>query len=168
MFGFLKKSKGPSCDVYRPTERVIYHYWDGGKTVSADPMTLYRKVMEVGPELSIDLTVANSPSKDSGEAHRKAVEKVRTVFGVKGLEEGGLTEAESLDLLDHFMAFCEALKKNSSRSPTSPAATSATTASSSAAGSPTPSSSGSGSTANGPSTGPPGPSLTGVVSPSGP
>lgn len=163
MFGFLRGlwGKAPGSDFYRPRERTIYRYWDGQRNVAADPMTLYRKVMEVGPELKIDLTVADSPSKDAGEAHMRAVDKLKAIFSVKGLAEGGLTEAEMLDLLDHFMSFCEALKKNSRTPPTCAGATPGTTGASSGGGCPTPSTSACGSTASGPATAPPAPSPTG-------
>lgn len=156
-------------DVYRPRERLIYSYWDGAKVVRADPMVLYQRVMERGPELSIDIKVATSPSKGAAAAQSGAVDKIRTAFGLKPFDgENGLTELEVFALLDHFLEFAEGLKKNSSPTVTSAAGTSATTPPSSAAAPPTPSTSASGSTAAGPPTGPPTPTTGAVPSPSGP
>lgn len=121
----LHRSSVEYLDVYQPKERLIYRYFDGQKTVVADPLLLYRKVMGIGPELSVDLKVSQSSSKDAQKAHENAQMKIREVFGVLPLADGGLSELETMDLLDHFLAYCDRIKKNSSPSPTSPVETSA-------------------------------------------
>lgn len=158
------RRSGP--DLYRPRERLIYRYFDGRRTVAADPQVLYKRLMAVGPELSIDITVAQSPSQDAAKASDAAVAKIRGIFGLKPLEEGGLTEIEAGNLLDHFVAYCEAVKKNSRTPATSAPSSPAPSPPASAAGGPaTASSSGSGSTASGASTGPPEPSVSAPASP---
>ena len=145
-------------DIYRPKERLIYQYWDGSKMVCADPMVLYKRMMAVGPELSIHIKVSQSTSKDAGKAHEALVVKTREIFSVKTLDENGLTEVEAIELLDHFLTYCEHVKKNSSAFLTS--STSSAPSESSGESPSTGNSSASGSTAEGPSTAEPEPSLT--------
>ncbi|MDE2098090.1 MAG: hypothetical protein KGL39_12625 [Patescibacteria group bacterium] len=151
-------------DLYKPGERLIYHYYDGIKTVSADPLRLYRQMMDVGPELSVEIKVSRSASKDASKAHVDAIKHIRSIFDIKPYEEGGLTEVECLQLLDHFWIYTGHLKKNSSPSPTSVEATLATSASTSGGSPPTSNMQACGSTANGPSTAPPAPLPTGSAS----
>lgn len=138
--------KRKTYDIYHPRERMIYHYFDGQKVVHADPLQLERKLMDVGPELSIDMKVAKSISKDAAKAHTEMVKKCREIFNVKSVEEGGLTELETVLLLEHYLAYTDEVKKNWSRIVTPPTATSAPYACSLDVAPPTPNSSGSGST----------------------
>lgn len=155
-------------DIYRPADRLLYHYWDGQRVVDADPLTLYKRLMEKGPELSIDIKLALSMHPDAVKGHDAAVNKIHHVFRVKPVDEGGLTELESCALFDHFLLYCEELKKNSSLSPTSwpPPGRAASRPGSGVNGRPTQPSSDSGSTGGGPSTGPPELSPTEPASPS--
>lgn len=113
-----------SYDVYLPQDREIYSYFDGEKVVRVDPMPIYKKIMAIGPELSVDIKVARSPMKDAQKAHGAAVRKIREVFSIKEFDKGGLTEQESMDLLDHFLDYADSIKKNSSTSVISPPETS--------------------------------------------
>lgn len=142
-------------DLFMPEERLIYHYWNGQDIVAMDPLVLYKKMQQVGPELSIDMVVAHSASKDANTAHTGLVVKIRNIFNVKNLGEGGLSEFETVQLLDHFLIYCESLKKNMSSYATSPMVTSSHSVPSTAARQPTTSSVGSGSTESVPSTGEP-------------
>lgn len=163
MLGWLKRLFGStptSPDLYHPGERMIFSYFDGGKVVRADPMVLERKLMAVGPELNIDIKVSRSISKDAPESHKRMLEKLRDIFGVKSLEEGGLTEVETVSLFEHYLWYTDTLKKNSSLTVTSPTGTSAPSGPSSDGSPPTSSSSASGSTGSEISTGGPGSSPT--------
>lgn len=151
-------ARGDSYDLYRPAERLLYQYFDGKGLVRADPMVLYKRMMERGPELAVDIQVSQSPSKSAGKAYSDMVEKVRQIFSLAPYEAGGLTELEAVELLYHFMTYTGMLKKNSSPSPTSAEATSAVCEPSSAENPATPPSSDSGSTADAPSSAPPAPS----------
>ncbi len=122
MFGWftslLKKSPKVESNydedsVYKPKERRIYQYWDGSTMVLADPLVLYRRVMDKGLEISIDLKVSRSASKDAGTAYANMIKKMRDIFQVKDVVEGGLTEAEVMGLFNHFLEYCENVKKNS-------------------------------------------------------
>ncbi len=141
-------------------DRQIYHYHNGKEEIHADPMILYKAMMKVGPELSIDMKVATSASKDAEKAHDSLIKKIRGIFSLKSLEEGGLTENESIDLLDHFLIYTEVLKKNSSPLVTSPMVTSHPSSPSSAEKPTTLSSSECGSTDKEPSTAGPMPSAS--------
>lgn len=168
MFGWLRRFwGGDPPDVYRVRERQIYRYFDGQKEVAADPLVLYKRVMDVRPALAVDIKVARAGMMGSKEAHEAVLGYVRQVFNLKPLADGGLTEAEALGLLDHFLAYVDGVKKNTRPSATSAAETSEASPSSSGEGPPTPSTSDSGATASGPSTGTPGPPPSGPAPPSG-
>ena len=145
MWKFWKKNNEPA-DFYHPKERRIYSYHDGGKMVIVDPMLLYKKLMEVSADLSVDMKVANSQSKDARKAHDAMIKRLRDVFEIKSFAEGGLTEVETLDLMDHFLSYIDDVKKNSSTSQTSSKETPDLSNSSLAENPPSPNSSGSGST----------------------
>ncbi len=155
---FSKDSIG-GFEVYHPGERAIYSYFDGAKMVRADPVVLYKGLMAVRSELAVDIKVANSTlvkAADAKEAHDRLIAKIRGIFGLKSLEEGGLTESEAYGLMDHFLVYAERVKKNLSRSPT-PSTPTVASSSTSEAGQTTAPSSGSGSTASEPSTAKPEP-----------
>lgn len=120
MFAWLKNlfAEKDRIDVYRPRERLVYSFFTGEKTIKVDPLVYYKKIMEIGPELSIDMKVANSQSKDAKKAHDSYVAKIREVFGIKAFSNGGLSDIECAELLDHFLTFCDTLKKNTKPSPT--------------------------------------------------
>jgi hypothetical protein len=157
LLGFFEKTvarqeavpeREETYDLFMPEDRLIFNYWDGKEVVRVDPIVLYKKMQEKGPEMSIDIKVAHSMSKDANTAHSSLVKKIRDIFGVKAYEEGGLTELETTQLLDHFLLFCHLLKKNSSPSPTSPTETSSPSEPSSEGPPPTPNGPGTGSTEN--------------------
>lgn len=123
LFLFLKnlfvKKQPPAeerYDLYEPSSRAIYSYFDGKNVVSRDPIVLYRKVAEVGQELSVDIRAANSvlSAKIAAAGQAGVVKKIKQIFGVTSFEEGGgLTETELMALLDHFLEYCDRVKKNS-------------------------------------------------------
>lgn len=169
MFGWLKRLLGrgrKTYDIYHPKERMIYSYFNGQKVIQADPLQLERKLMDVGPELSIDMKVAKSISKDAATAHTKMVQQCRGIFNVKPIEEGGLTELETVLLLEHYLAYTDEVKKNWSPIATPVTGTSAPSGPSSEGNPPTPNSSVSGSTDEGNVTGNPPSSPTAPASPS--
>ena len=135
LFGWFRRKD--VYDVYHPGERMIFAYFDGTKEVKADPMELYRKLMEEGPELQADLSVATSTiagmEKGASAAQFEVVEKVRRIFTIKPYKEGGLTEIEAIDLLLMFFAFCGAVRKKSNRSPILPSSSADSKTSSAAA-----------------------------------
>lgn len=162
---FAKKEEEDAEFGYVPERRVIYPYFDGKATVRADPIVLYRKYSKVKTVLHADAAVAQSPSKAREEKYLSTLVLIRDIFGVKELDqEGGLTEQETVDLLNDYLGFMELLKKSTRTPPTSPAGTSPATPPA-AATPPTVPSSASGSTASGPCTEPPTPSASASPSP---
>lgn len=101
-------------DIYQPAERLIFEFFDGSKVVKADPMRIYKRIMACGTELSTDQKLAVSPSKDAVKGHENMLKKIREIFDIKPLEEGGLTEFETAELLDSFLLYAHMIKKNSS------------------------------------------------------
>lgn len=119
MFAWLGKLLGKRLaqqdvfDLYQPEERRIYHYFNGQTIIHIDPMFLYKKLMQIGVELDIELKVAASASKDALKSHDRALDRIRSVFSLQPLAEGGLTEEECLELLQHFFRYLDQVKKNS-------------------------------------------------------
>lgn len=136
-----------SVDVYSPRERLIYHYFDGTKMIRADPLVLWRRVSDVGPELSNDIQVAESISKNAKKAQQEVIQKLCKIFGVKELDqEGGLTETDITRLFYHFMNYMDVLKKKVKPTSMSAPATSVSSESTPAVEPPIQNMSGSGST----------------------
>ena len=154
MFGWIRRlfGKEESLEIWTPGERRIFAYFDGQQVRKADPIVLYKELMARGPEIDISRKVAASESKDALKAHGDLVALIREVFGVQTLAGGGLTDPEVVDLLDYFLGYVEDVKKKCPSPLTSPGATSAAMASSSAKGQAIPPSSAFGSTASGNST----------------
>lgn len=115
MVGFIRSLFGSSdSNVYfKPKERLIYKYWDGKKDVLADPMVLFRKLLDVLPEMDANRKLASSEHSQSRKGHNEMIRQMRGIFSVQSYEEGGLTESETMDLLDHFVDYCNNVKKNS-------------------------------------------------------
>lgn len=129
--------------AYSRREQLIYVYHDGEKEVRADPMVLWNALMEVWPDLITDMKLANSQHSKARMGWDSQVARVRKVFSLKSFVEGGLTETSSMAVLYDFWAWCEELKKNYPPTPTSPGATSPTSAPTSAESPPTSNTSGS-------------------------
>ncbi len=107
-------------------ERGIFRYWDGTSERGADPIRLLRELQSFpGFDIEGDPTAAmHDPA-----ALSRCLEAIRGVFGVTPwteLPEGeqlGLTEPETLALLDQFGGFIDSLKKNSRPTSTTPPVT---------------------------------------------
>lgn len=115
-------------DLYLPSERRIYSFFDGYKTLHADPMVLYKRIMDVGPELSVMVKVANSAHKDARSEYDKLITRLREIFNLKtpdafAMDKGGLNEEAVMELFDHFMTYIGLQKKSLKTPPTSPMVT---------------------------------------------
>lgn len=140
--------------------------------VHADPIALYQRIMDVGPELWTNISAANYPG--FAGANRARVEmfaQLRQIFNLKplvnGFEvgEGGnatLSDSEVSALYVGFQEWCDLVKKNSKTPATTAPPSPAPSPPTSPNGQPTTSTLASGSTASAPST------ATPVPSPSGP
>lgn len=82
--------------------------------------------MDVGPELDADLVAATwvekldprvpahvraATSIRAAQAHASALQTIRDVFEVQDFAQGGLTETETLALLNHFLAYTGWLRR---------------------------------------------------------
>lgn len=116
-------------DLFSVNERKIFTYFDGTyryllgfikfkNYVKADPIVLYKRYAQVGPDIYADEIAANSVMKNAPEAHSKMIERIRGIFDIKPYEKGGLTEAEVYLLMVKFVQYTELVKKNSSQSQT--------------------------------------------------
>ena len=157
---FTRKVIEDRYDLYKPAERIIYQYYDGTGIVRADPLRLYKRLKEVWPELSVDLSLAESISKDADKGYDNAINKIKKIFEVESLDKhrGGLTDPEIRGMLDHFLIYCETVKKNLKSSVTPSPAASPNSESTSAEKPPTSNSSDSGLTESAPDASGPNPS----------
>ncbi len=155
-------------DLYHPGERKTFTFWKGEKEkwATEDPMVLYGRLADIGPELDADWKLARSISKNADIGYKSVVASAREIFQVKSLSEGGLTELEVFELFGKFVAYFGGVKKNTQATATPTPETSPTTESVSATDPPTKPSSASGSPDNGPSTASPAPSPSVPESPS--
>lgn len=99
--------------------RGIFVFYDGKRWRRSDPFVIYRGIYEV-PGFDPDTAL---PTLNQGDARQKlkSAEKiaaaVRHVFGVKQLEDGGLTDLECVQLLGDFFEFSDDLKKSTEPQP---------------------------------------------------
>lgn len=98
--------------------RAIFRYWDGATHRFADPMAVYRALVQ-SPRFNWEVHPA---LVDLGDLDALAItaEAVRDAFNLPAVSHGGPTEAECVQLLGEFVAYLNALKKNGSPSPTLP------------------------------------------------
>lgn len=171
MFQWIKRLfQKRTAGEYTPKERMIFRFYAGeaqGERL-ADPMALYKKLLDKKTSITIDMKVSQSELKGAPAAHDSLVKTLRETFGLLPLEDGGLTESETIDLFFTFMDYCTAVKKNSSLFPTSPKETSAPSPSTSSEDLPSPSTGDSTSTRGVNGTEPPAPSPSESPSPSSP
>ncbi len=114
MFNWLRRWK-----LWRQSRtRAIFPYWDGQKWRTADPITIYRAIKS-HPDFNLERHPEMHDAGDD-EATLICLKAARDIFGVKSLQEGGLTETETIDLLGAYFEWISDVKKNISTSLTSP------------------------------------------------
>lgn len=102
-------------DVFKPSKRLVYTYWDGTKDVTADPMRVYKKLLAAWKPLSQSF---QEMARGSGEAYEVAIGLLQKVFGLKTPEQGGLGETEVLALFRHFWEYCTSFYEEEPPAPT--------------------------------------------------
>jgi len=99
--------------------RYVFKFWNGHRTVYADPMVLWRALQQHEDFREDDFRLMKVEA-----LREKIIGKVagvtRSVFGVGTVEERGLTELECLDLLKAFIAYSGFQKKSGEEMPTLP------------------------------------------------
>jgi len=127
-----------SGHVFRPSKRRIYSYVSGyddkGEEVIThrDPLELWAKIADNANQLDRDWRVGRvEESKFAQTAQKSFIGKIREIFAVKPVEEGGLADSDVVELFWDFMAFVDSLKKTSPQTTTSATATTPATANSS-------------------------------------
>ena len=107
----------------RPRKREIYRYHDGQRTRGADPIEVLRK-MGNHEKFVFEKHVAECASPEpaiSEPAAEISIAATRDIFGIKPWSdetESGLTELETLAVLNGFCEFIDGLKKNGNGQPT--------------------------------------------------
>lgn len=99
-------------------QRFVFSYWNGHRTVKADPMVIWRLLQQCDDFreedfklLSIEATRNDTVAKIAGV--------VRSVFSIPSLEDGGLTELECLGVMNSFIAYSGFQKKSGGQMQTS-------------------------------------------------
>lgn len=94
-------------------EVVEYKYSNGWTFVRINPLLVFKKLLEVGDELAVDVKVISSQAKEDWKQKSESniANQVRIAFSVQPLEEGGLTNVECGTLLAHFVEWCGDLMK---------------------------------------------------------
>lgn len=99
--------------------RYVFKFWNGHRTVYADPMVLWRALQQHEDFREDDFRLMKVEA-----LREKIIGKVagvtRSVFGVGTVEERGLTELECLDLLKAFISYSGFQKKSGEEMPTLP------------------------------------------------
>jgi len=105
-------------------QREIFTYFDGNKPRSADPIVVYRSLKD-DAKFNIDVHPA---LVDAGDADAIGITAaaVRSAFGVKSLDAGGLTEQECISLLLQYFDWVDSVKKKDNQPLTSPPASDTT------------------------------------------
>ncbi len=109
--------------VFQAKNLRIYTYFNGTEMVKADPMVLFKKWMERAGDLDGDFAIIRVGQMGADEAYEKALGRIRAIFDIKPLVDGGLDEDSTFDLFYHFIRYIEEVKKNLKSLPTSPPTT---------------------------------------------
>lgn len=97
--------------------RYVFKFWNGHRTVYADPMVLWRALQQNDDFREDDFKLMKVDALRNGII-AKVAGVTRVVFGVGTVEERGLTELECLDLLKAFIAYSGFQKKSGEAMPT--------------------------------------------------
>lgn len=99
--------------------RYVFKFWNGHRTVYADPMVLWRALQQNEDFREDDFKLMKVDALQN-KLIGKVAGVTRSVFGVGTVEERGLTELECLDLLKAFIAYSGFQKKSGDQMPILP------------------------------------------------
>jgi hypothetical protein len=143
MFGWLFRR---NLSGYTQGDRDIFPYWDGQRQRNGDPLAIDRLLLtDPAFDAKLDPQISRVPTLDGLKAAGRIVDATRKAFGIKPLEEGGLTDAECLGLFCDFNLFVRDLEERSRPLASSPRPTASASGPTASA---TPTSAASGSTAS--------------------
>lgn len=109
---------------FTPGERAIFPYWDGKRHRLGDPLALHRALLtDPDFDMEFDPKVAEVPTKDGLNATGRVAAAVRKAFGVKTLDDGGLTDTECLTLFCEFGGYLGQLTEDTRPLASSPGST---------------------------------------------
>lgn len=134
------ETPAPSAWTFDPAKRKIFEYHDGTRSRRADPLAVQRVInRKLGRRLDTHLKnmgvlervpPALRPHLSEGviddmrakefDAAEALAAVTREAFGVKALEDGGLSDAECLDLFARFYAYVAYLEEAARPLPDSP------------------------------------------------
>lgn len=103
---------------YRLRKRCLFRFWDGRRWQYADPLRAMRGLHQ-HPTLNLAEML---PFADANQERETTIfcDAVCEVFGVTRWDgRNGLTDGELMNLFHDFVGYLAALKKNTSRPPTS-------------------------------------------------
>jgi hypothetical protein len=143
LFGWLMPRRNLSG--YTQGQRDIFPYWDGRRERRGDPLAVDR-ALQTDPafDFKLDPQISQVPTLDGVKATGRVVAATRRAFGIKPLEEGGLTDVECLGLFCDFNVYIRHLEDQARPLASSPGPTASAAGTDSA----TPNSAASGSTAS--------------------
>lgn len=126
MFSLLARLRARFRRNKNERSRDIFRYWDGTRERGADPIKILRALIgdeKFNAEVHPDLALAGDI-----EAMAVTMDATRKVFGLSEYSDAdgrdsGLTDGETLELLNRFGEYMESLKKSTSGPLTLPAAT---------------------------------------------
>jgi hypothetical protein len=121
--------------MFSESDRRIFEYFDGKRTIKADPMAIERRFFAAIPpgdnvdnvfrDAFIKLTDLNEESRAITQsqiiepAWEKLIVAGRAAFRVAELDEDGvgLTESETIDLIENYFSWRDGLKKKDEPTP---------------------------------------------------
>jgi hypothetical protein len=114
MFRWLRRLFGRRDALgYADGEREIFEYWDGTRTRKGDPLAIHRALVCMPTEefnIDVDPKVSRVPTPEGLLATGRMAEAVRKAFGIKQVDEGGLTDGECIRLFIEFGALIRELE----------------------------------------------------------
>ena len=117
LFGFIRRF------AHRRLQ-YVFKYWDGRKLRRGDPITTWRSLLAHDDYQEDDFELIQI---DDPPVRLKVIARLsgvtRDVFGIRTVEEGGLTELACVQLLREFRVYANIQKKSGESTQTSPSTT---------------------------------------------
>lgn len=113
MFAWLARLFGREEVAFGRCKNHLFRYWNGQRYVNGDPMRIVRELTaDPATTLELDMKDADAPIPQAQAAFGRVVAAARRAFRVKEAEEGGLDDPNCKELLNQFIFWLVAQKKN--------------------------------------------------------